>query len=73
MSDASHSPPGGSARDAEPGAPGVRYKWVALSNTTLGALPASINASIMPIALPDIFRGIEVNPLQPATAACCSG
>src|SRR5260370_39081530 len=30
--------------------PGVRYKWVALSNTTLGALLASINASIMLIA-----------------------
>jgi len=45
--------------------PGGRYKWVALSNTTLGALLASINASIMLIALPDVFRGIGVNPLQP--------
>ncbi len=35
-----------------------------LSNTTLGALLASINASIMLIALPDVFRGIGVNPLQ---------
>ena len=26
----------------------VRYKWVALSNTTLGALLASINASTRP-------------------------
>ena len=64
MSDASHTPPGGSARGAEPGAPGVRYNWVALSNTTLGALLASINASIMLIALPHVFRGIEVNPVR---------
>jgi MFS family permease len=41
------------------------YKWIALSNTTLGMLMATINASIMLIALPDIFRGIGVNPLQP--------
>src|ERR1700727_578354 len=46
-------------------APGSRYKWIALSNTTLGVLMATINSSIMLIALPDIFRGIGVNPLQP--------
>lgn len=46
-------------------APGPGYKWVALSNTTLGVLIASINMSIMLIALPDIFRGIGVDPLQP--------
>lgn len=40
-------------------------KWVALSNTTLGVLIASINMSIMLIALPDIFRGIGVDPLNP--------
>jgi MFS family permease len=43
----------------------THYKWIALSNTTLGMLMATINASIMLIALPDIFRGIGVNPLQP--------
>ena len=43
---------------------GPGYKWIALSNTTLGVLMASINASVMLIALPDIFRGIGVNPLQ---------
>jgi hypothetical protein len=42
---------------------GVHYKWIALSNTTLGVLMATVNASIMLIALPDIFRGIGVNPL----------
>jgi hypothetical protein len=42
-----------------------RYKWIALSNTTLGVLMATINASILLIAMPDIFRGIEIDPLAP--------
>lgn len=42
------------------------YKWVVLSNTTLGTLLATINASIVLISLPAIFRGIGLNPLQPA-------
>ena len=37
---------------------GPHYKWIALSNTTLGVLMATINQSIVLIALPDIFRGI---------------
>jgi MFS family permease len=45
------------------------YKWIALSNTTLGMLMATINASIMLIALPDIFRGIGVDPLQPGNTS----
>ena len=40
----------------------VQYKWVALSNTTLGMLMASIDATIVLIALPAIFRGIDINP-----------
>ena len=52
-------------RHAEGGLSGSGYKWIALSNTTLGMLMATVNASIMLIALPDIFRGIGVNPLQP--------
>ncbi len=44
---------------------GPHYKWVALSNTTLGMLMATINSSIVLIALPDIFRGIKLNPLTP--------
>ena len=48
-----------------PSRPAVGYKWVALSNTTLGMLMATINSSITLIALPDIFRGIGVNPLAP--------
>jgi MFS family permease len=44
---------------------GDRYKWVALSNTTIGMLMATINSSIVLIALPDIFRGIQLDPLRP--------
>jgi MFS family permease len=40
------------------------YKWVALSNTTLGMLMATINASIVIISLPAIFQGIHLNPLE---------
>jgi MFS family permease len=47
----------------------AHYKWIALSNTTIGMLMATINASIMLIALPDIFRGIGVNPLQPGNTS----
>ena len=42
-----------------------RYKWLVLSNTTLGVLMATIDTSIVLIALPDIFKGIHINPLQP--------
>ncbi|WP_344755918.1 MFS transporter [Gryllotalpicola koreensis] len=40
------------------------YKWVALSNTTLGMLMATINGSIVLISLPAIFTGIKLNPLE---------
>ncbi len=46
----------------EPG-PGGNYKWIALSNTTLGVLMASVDASIVIISLPAIFRGIGLDPL----------
>jgi EmrB/QacA subfamily drug resistance transporter len=42
-----------------------RYKWLVLSNTTIGVLLATIDSSIMLIAMPDIFRGIKLNPLEP--------
>jgi MFS family permease len=44
---------------------GDRYKWIALSNTTLASLIATIDLSVVLIALPDIFRGIHIDPLQP--------
>ncbi|HEU5405083.1 MAG TPA: MFS transporter [Gaiellaceae bacterium] len=47
----------------------LHYKWVALSNTTLGTLLAMINSSILLIALPDIFRGIGIDPLQPGNTS----
>jgi MFS family permease len=48
---------------------GPRYKWIALSNTTLGVLMATINQSIVLIALPDIFHGIGLNPLSPGNTS----
>jgi MFS family permease len=42
---------------------------VVLSNTTLGVLIATINSSILLIALPDIFRGIDINPLTPGNTS----
>ena len=45
------------------------YKWIALSNTTLGILMAVINQSIVIIALPAIFRGIHLNPLIPSNTS----
>jgi MFS family permease len=50
---------------AGPGRAADHYKWIALSNTTLGMLMATINSSITLIALPDIFRGIRLDPLAP--------
>ena len=41
------------------------YRWIALSNTTLGVLLITINSSIVIISLPAIFRGIHLDPLQP--------
>ncbi len=55
---------------ANPGrALGPNYKWIALSNTTLGVLMATINQSIVLIALPDVFRGIGLNPLSPGNTS----
>ncbi len=45
------------------------YKWVVLSNTTVGTLLATINASIVLISLPAIFRGIGLDPLAPANVS----
>jgi MFS family permease len=46
-----------------------RYKWVALSNTTVGMLLATVNASIVIISLPAIFNGIGLNPLSPGNVS----
>jgi MFS family permease len=59
---------GGGALVTVPGSPSDRYKWVALFNVTLGVLMATIDSSIMLIAMPDVFRGIQLNPLIPANS-----
>jgi EmrB/QacA subfamily drug resistance transporter len=48
---------------------GPHYKWIALTNTTLGSLMATIDASIVLIALPAIFKGIGINPLAPGESS----
>ena len=44
---------------------GDAYRWIALSNTTLAMVMATIDGSIVIVALPAIFRGINLNPLTP--------
>jgi MFS family permease len=48
--------------------PSPSYKWIALFISTLGMLMATIDASITLIALPDTFRGIHLDPLQPGNS-----
>src|SRR5881409_3501215 len=45
-----------------------RYRWIALSNTTLAVLLATLDVSITLIAMPDIFRGIHLDPLKPSNS-----
>src|SRR5271154_5259300 len=45
-----------------------RYKWIALSNATLAVLLATIDGTITIIAMPDIFRGIHLDPLVPSNS-----
>ena len=51
------------------GGQGRAYKWVALSNTTLAMTMATIDASIVIVAMPAIFRGIHLNPLTPGNVS----
>ena len=52
-----------------PDSRGKNYKWIALSNTTLGILMVTINQSILLISLPDLFRGLNMNPLVPSNTS----
>ena len=45
-----------------------RYKWIALVNTTMGVMMVTIDGSIVLIAMPDIFRGIKLDPLLPGNS-----
>lgn len=48
---------------------GANYKWIALSNTTLSGLLGFLNATSVILALPVIFRGININPLAPGSSS----
>ncbi len=63
-------PPGEEVAEAASvsGSPGS-YKWIALSNTTIGILMVTLSGSITIISLPDIFRGIKLNPLTSANTS----
>ena len=61
MSSVATRPAGLAAAEADQS----RYKWIALSTVTLGTLMVFINQSIVLISLPDIFRGIGLDPLTP--------
>ncbi len=56
------------AAGAAPDPRGDNYKWIALSNCTLGVLLATLDASITLIAMPDIFDGIKLDPLVPGNS-----
>jgi MFS family permease len=58
-----------SAEVLEQGADRYRGRWSVLSNTTLGVLMATIDASIVLISMPDIFRGIQLDPLTPGNTS----
>jgi MFS family permease len=47
----------------------IPYRWSVLSNTTLGMLMATVNASILIISLPAIFNGIHLDPLAPGNVS----
>jgi MFS family permease len=55
----------GQAGSNESRSAGDRYKWIALSNTTLSMTMATIDGTIVIIAMPAIFRGIHLDPLAP--------
>jgi MFS family permease len=65
--------PGGSAgsngSDSDSDSADPRYRWIALSNTTLSMTMATIDASIVIIAMPAIFRGIKLDPLAPGNVS----
>src|ERR1700728_1805964 len=41
-----------------------RYAWIALANTTAAIFMASLDGSVVIIALPAIFKGINLDPLS---------
>ncbi|MGH8989825.1 MAG: MFS transporter, partial [Acidimicrobiales bacterium] len=59
----------GRAEGAAGTSPSNGYKWIVLTNTTIGVLMATIDASIVLISLPAIFRGIHINPLTTSNSS----
>jgi MFS family permease len=57
--------PGAQTPGAQAPALDDRYRWVALANTTAAMFMATLDGSIVIIALPAIFRGIHLDPLAP--------
>ncbi|MEX5632869.1 MFS transporter [Parafrankia sp. FMc2] len=48
---------------------GGRYKWVVLANTTAAVFMSALDGSIVLIALPPIFLGIDLDPLAPGNVS----
>ncbi|HVB42775.1 MAG TPA: MFS transporter [Streptosporangiaceae bacterium] len=61
--------PAAGQADTAAGSGSDRYKWIALSNTTLSVTMATIDASIVIISMPAIFRGIHLDPTAPGNIA----
>ncbi len=61
--------PSGPAEPAEPTELDDRYRWVALANTTAAVFMSALDGSIVIIALPAIFRGIQLDPLAPGNVS----
>jgi len=59
----------GLKRASQQGTAGKNYKWIALSNTTIAAFMTALDGSCVMIALPAIFRGINLNPLAAESSA----
>jgi MFS family permease len=53
------------AAPAEARPAGDNYKWTALANTTAAVFMSTLDGSIVLIAMPAIFRGINLDPLAP--------
>jgi MFS family permease len=62
-------PAGSGPAGGQPPAADDRYKWVALTNTTAAMFMATLDGSIVIIALPAIFRGIHLDPLAAGNIA----
>ncbi len=45
----------------------MQYKWVALSNTTIGVFMSAVNTTIILISIPAIFKGIHLDVFAPGS------